>query len=97
MDLHGSSNIQDYGLVSPERVKNLLWYFFKKYGTKKVYRQDVKLNLAEEVLCTICLVDQDRRRYSTVKLGKDKSRIHSELSGFYTINTLERERGRLSH
>ena len=23
--------IQHYGLVSPERVKSLVWYFFKKY------------------------------------------------------------------
>jgi hypothetical protein len=26
---------QDYGLVSPERTKNLVWYFFKKYGTRE--------------------------------------------------------------
>ena len=65
--------IQDYGLVSPERAKNLVWYFFKKYGTKKINRQDDNLNLAQEALCTICLADQDRRRHCTVKLGKDKS------------------------
>jgi hypothetical protein len=33
-------HIQDYGLVSPERTKNLVWYFFKKYGTKKLNRQN---------------------------------------------------------
>jgi hypothetical protein len=27
--------IQDYRLVSPERVKNVVWSFFKKYGSKK--------------------------------------------------------------
>ena len=27
-------HIQDYGLVSPERGKSVVWYFFKKYGTK---------------------------------------------------------------
>ena len=65
--------IQDYGLVSPERAKNLVWYFFKKYGTKQLNRQDDNLNLAQQALCTICLADQDRRRHCTVKLGKDKS------------------------
>ena len=65
--------IQDYGLVSPERAKHLVWYFFKKYGTKQLNRQDDNLNLAQQALCTICLADQDRRRHSTVKLGKDKS------------------------
>ena len=66
-------HIQDYGLVSPERAKNLVWYFFKKYGTKQLNRQDDNLNLAQQTLCTICLTDQDRRRYCTVKLDKDKS------------------------
>ena len=66
-------HIQDYGLVSPERAKNLVWYFFKKYGTKQLNRQDDNLNLAQQALCTICLADQDRRRHCTVKLGKDKS------------------------
>ena len=37
--------IQDYGLVSPERAKNLVWYFFKKYGTKHLNRADDNLNL----------------------------------------------------
>ena len=36
--------IQDYGLVSPERAKNIVWYFFKKYGTKQLNRQDDNLN-----------------------------------------------------
>jgi hypothetical protein len=27
-------HIQDYGLVSPERAKNLVWCFFQKYGSK---------------------------------------------------------------
>ena len=36
-------HIQDYGLVSPERAKNLVWYFFKKYGTKQINRQDDNL------------------------------------------------------
>jgi hypothetical protein len=66
-------HIQDYGLVSPERVKNLVWYFFKKYGTKQLNRQDDNLNLAQQALYTICLADQDRRRHCTVKLGKDNS------------------------
>jgi len=38
-------HIQDYGLVSPERAKNLVWYFFKKYGTKHLKRVDDNLNL----------------------------------------------------
>ena len=34
--------IQHYGLVSPERVKNVVWCFFKKYGSKKIKDQDDK-------------------------------------------------------
>ena len=51
-------HIQDYGLGSPERAKNLVWYFFKKYGTKHLNRADDNLNLAQQALCTICLADQ---------------------------------------
>jgi hypothetical protein len=65
--------IQDYGLVSPERVKNVVWFFFKKFGSKKLNGQDALLKLAQQALCTICLVDQERRRYCTVKFGKDVS------------------------
>ena len=57
-------HIQDYGLVSPERAKNLVWYFFKKYGTKKLNRQDDNLNLTQQALYTICLADQARRLYA---------------------------------
>ena len=28
--------IQDYGLVCPERAKNLVWCFFQKFGSKKM-------------------------------------------------------------
>ncbi len=41
--------IQEYGLVSPERAKNLVWYFFKKYGTKNLNCADDNLNLAQQV------------------------------------------------
>ena len=27
---------QDCGSVSPEWVKNVVWFFFKKYGSKKI-------------------------------------------------------------
>ena len=30
--------IQDYGLVTPERAKNLVWSYFKKYGSKNLTR-----------------------------------------------------------
>ena len=62
--------IQDYGLVSPERAKNAVWCFFKKYGSKKLKGQDDTLKLAQQALCTICLADQARRLHCTVKLGK---------------------------
>jgi hypothetical protein len=35
--------IQDYGLVCPERAKNVVWFFFKKFGSKKVNGQDALL------------------------------------------------------
>ena len=65
--------IHDYGLVSPERTKNYLWCFFKKYGSKKLKGQDDDLRLAQQALCTICLADQARRLHCTVKLGEDNS------------------------
>ena len=65
--------IQDYGLVSPERAKNLVWSYFKKYGRKNLTRGHDNLKLQQQALCTICLGDQDRRRHSTVQLGKDNS------------------------
>ena len=36
--------IQDYGLVSPERAKNLVWSYFKKYGSKNLSRQTSSLH-----------------------------------------------------
>ena len=42
--------IQDYGLVSPERAKNVVWCFFKKYGSKKLKDQDDNLKLAQQAL-----------------------------------------------
>ena len=68
-----NQQIQDYGLVSPERTKNAVRCFFKKYGSKKLKGQDYNLKLAQQALCTICLADQARRLYCTVKLGKDNS------------------------
>ncbi len=65
--------IQDYGLVSPERAKNLVWSYFKKYESKNLTRGHDNLKLQQQALCTICLGDQDRRRHSTVQLGKDNS------------------------
>ena len=65
--------IQDYGLVSPERAKNFVWCFFKKYGSKKLKDQDDDLKLTHQSLCTICLADQPRRLQCTVKLVKDDS------------------------
>ena len=47
--------IQDYGLVSPERAKNVVWCFFKKYGSKNLQGVDVNLKLSQAALCTICL------------------------------------------
>jgi hypothetical protein len=49
--------IQDYGLVCPERAKNLVWCFFQKYGSKKLKSVEDNLKLAQQVLCTICLTD----------------------------------------
>jgi hypothetical protein len=60
-------------LVSPERAKDAVWFFFKKFGSKKLNGQDALLKLAQQALCTICLADQQRRRHCTVKLGKDAS------------------------
>jgi hypothetical protein len=65
--------IHEYGLVSPERAKNLVWSYFKKYGRKNLTRGHENLKLQQQALCTICLGDQDRRRHSTVQLGKDNS------------------------
>ena len=65
-----NQQIQDYGLVSPERTKNAVRCFFKKYGSKKLKGQDYNLKLAQQALCTICLADQARRLHCTVKLGK---------------------------
>ena len=65
--------IHEYGLVSPERAKNLVWSYFKKYGSKNLTRGHDNLKLQQQALCTICLGDQDRRRHSTVQLGKDNS------------------------
>jgi hypothetical protein len=31
-----NQQIQDYVLVSSERTKNVVWWFFKKYGCKKL-------------------------------------------------------------
>jgi hypothetical protein len=42
--------IQDYGLVSPERVKNVVRSFFKKYGSKKIQGVDVNLKLSQQDL-----------------------------------------------
>jgi len=65
--------MQDYGLVCPERAKNLVWSYFKKYGRKNLTRGHDNLKLQHQTLCTICLGDQDRRLHSTVLLGKDNS------------------------
>ena len=65
--------IQDYGLVSPERAKNVVWCFFKKYGSKNLQGVDVNLKLSQAALCTICLADQTRSLHCTVKMGKDNS------------------------
>ena len=61
--------IQDYGLVTPERAKNLVWSYFKKYGNKDLTRGHDNLKLQQHALCTICLADQPRRLQCTVKLG----------------------------
>jgi hypothetical protein len=65
--------IHEYGLVSPERAKNLVWSYLKKYGRKNLTRGHENLKLQQQYLSTICLGDQDRRRHSTVQLGKDNS------------------------
>ena len=49
--------IQDYGLVCPERAKNLVWSYFKKYGSKNLTRGHDNVKLQQQVLCTICLGD----------------------------------------
>ncbi len=63
--------IQGYGWVSPERVKNVVWSFLKKYGSKKLKSQDDNLKLSQQDLHTIYLGDPERRRYYTVKLDQD--------------------------
>ena len=45
--------IQDYGLVCPERAKNLVWCFFQKFGSKKLKGAEDNLKLAQQALCTI--------------------------------------------
>ena len=42
-------------VVSPERAKNVVWSFFKKYGSKKLKSQDDNLKLAQQSFFTICL------------------------------------------
>jgi hypothetical protein len=66
-------HIQDYGLVCPERAKNLVWCFFQKFGSKKLKGAADNLKLAQQALCTICLTDKARRVYCTVRLDKDNS------------------------
>jgi hypothetical protein len=39
-------HIQEHGLVSPERAKNVVWYFFRKYNCKKIHGRDDNLKLA---------------------------------------------------
>jgi hypothetical protein len=39
--------IQDYGLVCPEQVKNLVWSYFKKYGRKNLTRGHDNLKLEQ--------------------------------------------------
>jgi hypothetical protein len=58
--------IHEYGLVSPERSKNLVWSYFKKYGRKNLTRGHENLKLQQQALCTICLGDQDRRWAKTI-------------------------------
>ncbi len=64
--------IQVHGLVSPERAKNVVWFFFRKYNSKKLEGPD-NLKLSQHALCTICLEDITRRRLCTVQMGKDNS------------------------
>ncbi len=64
--------IQVHGLVSPERAKNNVWFFFRKYNPKKLEGPN-NLRLAQHALCTICLEDITRRRLCTVQMGKDNS------------------------
>jgi hypothetical protein len=66
-------HIQDYGLFCPERAKNLVWCFFRKYGSKNLKSVEDNLKLAQQALCTICLTDMTRRAHCTVKLDKDNS------------------------
>ena len=64
--------IQVHGLVSPERAKNNVWFFFRKYNPKKLEGPN-NLRLAQHALCSICLEDITRRRLCTVQMGKDNS------------------------
>ena len=66
-------HIQEYGLVSPERAKNVAWCFFRKYNCKKLQGRHDNLKLTQYALCTICLADPTRRLHCTVKMGKDNS------------------------
>ena len=59
--------IQVHGLVSPERAKNNVWFFFRKYNPKKLEGPN-NLRLAQHALCTICLEDITRRRLCTVQM-----------------------------
>jgi hypothetical protein len=67
-----NQQIQVHGLVSPERAKNNVWFFFRKYNPKKLEGPN-NLRLSEHALCTICLEDITRRRLCTVQMGKDNS------------------------
>jgi hypothetical protein len=80
-------HIQEYGLVSPERAKNVLWYFFRKYNHKKLQCRDDNLKLKQYALSTICMTDPTRRWNCTVKMGKDNS--PSSLLDYLRIHHLE--------
>ena len=80
-------HIQESGLVSPERAKNVVWCFFRKYNCKKLQGRDDNLKLAEHPICMICLTDPTRHRHCTVKMGKDNS--PSSLLDHMRIHHLE--------
>jgi hypothetical protein len=70
--------IDTYGLVSPTKAKNVVWYYFRKYDIKKIKEKHTDndiLKLDQQTLYMFCSKDPDpdQRLKVTVKLRKDYS------------------------
>ena len=66
--------IDTYGLVSPTKTKNVVWFYIRKYDIQKIKENHVGndlLKLDQDDLCILCYKDRDteQRLKVTVKLG----------------------------